>query len=53
MTADRTWLRTLIQVVDNPMFTVKATYRGEIRKISFNDLSFFPSFDQLHNHVSP
>ncbi|KAF9469784.1 hypothetical protein BDZ94DRAFT_1286368 [Collybia nuda] len=33
------------------MFTVKATYRGEIRKITFNDLTFFPSFDQLHNQL--
>lgn len=32
------------------MFTVKATYHGEIRKFTFPDNSF-PSFDQLCNQV--
>lgn len=33
------------------MFTVKATYRQETRKIKFTDESFFPSYDQLYHQV--
>ncbi|RDB28832.1 hypothetical protein Hypma_015902 [Hypsizygus marmoreus] len=32
------------------MFSVKATYRGEIRKFSF-DTQSFPTFDQLYNQL--
>jgi len=33
------------------MFTVKATYRGETRKLSFSP-DIFPSFEQLYSQVS-
>ncbi|TFK77453.1 hypothetical protein BDN72DRAFT_873746 [Pluteus cervinus] len=33
------------------MFTVKATYRGETRKFSFQDINTFPSFSQLCNQL--
>ncbi|KAF8078982.1 hypothetical protein FPV67DRAFT_1404995 [Lyophyllum atratum] len=33
------------------MFSVKATYRGEIRRFSFPDSTSFPSFDQLDNQL--
>lgn len=32
------------------MFTVKATYRGQIRKLTFSG-SNFPSFEELRNQV--
>ncbi|THV07447.1 hypothetical protein K435DRAFT_257605 [Dendrothele bispora CBS 962.96] len=33
------------------MFTVKATYKGECRKISFPECNSFPSFDQLYHQL--
>ncbi|KIY73564.1 hypothetical protein CYLTODRAFT_416943 [Cylindrobasidium torrendii FP15055 ss-10] len=34
------------------MFNVKATYRGETRKFSFEDSTSFPSFAQLYNQLN-
>ncbi|KDQ31174.1 hypothetical protein PLEOSDRAFT_1111699 [Pleurotus ostreatus PC15] len=33
------------------MFTVKATYRGQTRKISFANVNTFPSFEELCNQL--
>ncbi|KAF9015670.1 hypothetical protein BDQ17DRAFT_1418717 [Cyathus striatus] len=33
------------------MFTIKATYRGETRKLSFPECDTFPSFDQICSHL--
>ncbi|KAF4573271.1 hypothetical protein EYR36_007782 [Pleurotus pulmonarius] len=33
------------------MFTVKATYRGQTRKISFANVNAFPSFEELCNQL--
>ncbi|KAG5649926.1 hypothetical protein H0H81_001448 [Sphagnurus paluster] len=33
------------------MFSVKATYRGEIRRFSFAESNSFPTFDQLYNQL--
>ena len=35
------------------MFTVKATYRGETRKLSFPYTTSFPTYDELCSQVRP
>ena len=35
------------------MFTVKATYHGETRKLSFEHTSSFPSYDEICSQVRP
>ena len=43
------WLQVLQQVLLS-MFAVKATYRGQTRKLTFSG-SNFPSFEELRNQV--